>query len=258
MGTQLNARGSQGAVNCSNEWCQTPDPLPLWKRALDLGCLLFMAPALVPVMAFVAIGVRLSSPGHILFRQERIGLRGRPFTLFKFRTMVQCAETKSHQEYLATLIHSDVPMEKLDANDKRVSRFGAMLRASGLDELPQLFNVLRGEMSLVGPRPCIRYEFEQYLPEHRQRLNAVPGLTGLWQVNGKNRTTFPEMVAFDVRYFRTLSLGQDISILFRTFPVVFRQTREALDRKRTRPKSSPPAARPPVSRQPASRPATSV
>jgi lipopolysaccharide/colanic/teichoic acid biosynthesis glycosyltransferase len=258
MGTQLNAHGKQGAVNCSNEWCQSPDPLPLWKRALDLGCLLFMAPALVPVMAFVALGVRLSSPGHILFRQERIGLRGRPFTLFKFRTMVQCAETKSHQEYLATLIHSDVPMEKLDANDKRVSRFGAMLRASGLDELPQLFNVLRGEMSLVGPRPCIRYEFEQYLPEHRQRLNAVPGLTGLWQVNGKNRTTFPEMVAFDVRYFRTLSLGQDISILFRTFPVVFRQTREALDRKRTRPKSNPPVARPPVSRQPERRPATSV
>jgi lipopolysaccharide/colanic/teichoic acid biosynthesis glycosyltransferase len=257
MGTHLHASGRPGTAE-SDEWRQTPNPLPFWKRALDIACLLFLAPALVPVMAFVALGVRLSSPGGILFRQERIGLRGKPFTLFKFRTMEQCAETRSHQEYLATLIHSDVPMEKMDANDKRVSKFGAVLRASGLDELPQIFNILRGEMSLVGPRPCIRYEFEQYLPEHRQRLNAVPGLTGLWQVNGKNRTTFPEMVAFDVRYSNTLSLSQDILILFRTFPVIFRQTREAWDRKRSGPPDRPPVARPPVSRQPERRPATSV
>jgi exopolysaccharide production protein ExoY len=256
MGTHSNAPVRSGSPD-SSEWNQALNPLPLWKRVLDLGCLFFMAPALVPVMAFVAIGIRLTSPGRILFRQERIGLRGKPFTLFKFRTMEQCAETKSHQEYLTTLIHSDVPMEKMDANDKRVSRFGAILRASGLDELPQVFNILRGEMSLVGPRPCIRYEFEQYLPEHRQRLNAVPGLTGLWQVNGKNRTTFPEMVAFDVRYSKTLSPWQDISILFRTFPVVFRQSREAMERKRNGP-GRPPVARPPVSRQPESRPATSV
>jgi lipopolysaccharide/colanic/teichoic acid biosynthesis glycosyltransferase len=257
MGTHLHASGRPGTAEF-DEWRHTPNPLPFWKRALDIACLLFLAPALVPVMAFVAIAVRLSSPGGVLFRQERIGLRGKPFTLFKFRTMEQCAETKSHQEYLSTLIHSDVPMEKMDANDKRVSKFGALLRASGLDELPQVFNILRGEMSLVGPRPCIRYEFEQYLPEHRQRLAAVPGLTGLWQVNGKNRTTFPEMVAFDVRYAKTLSLGQDISILFRTFPVVFRQSRDAWDRKRSGPNSRPPVARPPVSRQPERRPATSL
>ena len=253
----MNAAGRPVPAE-SNEWASTPHPLPFWKRALDIACLLFLAPALVPVMVFIALGVRFSSRGQILFRQERIGLRGQPFTLFKFRTMEQCAETKTHQEYLSTLIHSDVPMEKMDANDKRVSKFGAMLRASGLDELPQVFNILRGEMSLVGPRPCIRYEFEQYLPEHRQRLAAVPGLTGLWQVNGKNRTTFPEMVAFDVRYAKTLSLRQDISILFRTFPVVFRQSREVLERQRSGPKSQTPVARPPVSRQPESRPATTL
>ena len=209
-------------------------------------------------MVFIAIGIRLSSPGRVLFRQERIGLRGKPFILFKFRTMEQCAETRTHQEYLATLIHSDVPMEKMDANDKRVSRIGALLRASGLDELPQVLNVLRGEMSLVGPRPCIRYEFEQYLPEHRERLNAVPGLTGLWQVSGKNRTTFPEMVALDVRYAKNLSLQADLAILLRTFPVIIQQTREALERRRSGPNSRPPAARPPISRQPERRPATTV
>lgn len=252
MGTHLNAQGRSGVKGLDDTGLET-NPLPLWKRVLDIACLVFMAPALIPVMLAIALGIRLSSPGPIFFRQERIGLRGRPFTLFKFRTMEQCAETKSHQEYLATLIHSDVPMAKMDANDKRVSRIGAMLRASGLDELPQIFNILRGEMSLVGPRPCIRYEFEHYSPEHRQRLNAVPGLTGLWQVSGKNRTTFPEMVALDVRYAKNLSLAQDISILFRTFPVVIQQTREAWERKRSGPNPRPPAARPPVSRRPESR-----
>lgn len=257
MGTHFKASNGKKRVS-SDVSRHCLNPLPLWKRALDVVCLLFLAPALVPIMAVVAVAIRLTSPGPVLFRQERIGLRGAPFIIFKFRTMEQCAETKSHQEYLATLIHSDVPMQKLDANDKRVSWIGAMLRASGLDELPQVFNVIRGEMSLVGPRPCIRYEYEQYLPEHRERLNAVPGLTGLWQVSGKNRTTFPEMVALDVRYAKNLSLRGDLGILLRTFPVLIQQVREALDRKRSRPNTRPPAARPPVSRQPAQRPATTV
>ncbi len=256
MGTHLNAQGRPKSG--SDVSLHVTNPLPPWKRALDIACLLFMAPALVPVMLLIAIGIRLSSPGAVLFRQERIGWRGRPFTLFKFRTMKQCADTKAHQEYLATLIHSDLPMEKMDANDQRLSRIGILLRASGLDELPQVFNVLRGEMSLVGPRPCIRYEFEQYLPEHRERLNAVPGLTGLWQVSGKNRTTFPEMVALDVRYANTLSLKHDLAILFRTLPVVLQQTREALDRRRPGPPTRPPATRPPVARQSEGRPATTI
>jgi exopolysaccharide production protein ExoY len=208
--------------------------LPFWKRALDIACLCLAAPALVPLMASIALAIRLSSRGPVLFRQERIGLRGRPFTCFKFRTMRHAAETRSHEAYLQSLIGSNVPMKKLDGEDERVLRIGVLLRASGLDELPQVFNILRGEMSCVGPRPCIRYEYEKYLPEQRARFNAVPGLTGLWQVSGKNNTTFQQMIDFDIRYARNLSLRQDLSILFRTFPVLFQQTCEALHKKRSR------------------------
>ena len=208
--------------------------LPLWKRGLDFACLIFAAPALVGLMAGIALLVRLSSRGPVIFRQERIGLGGKTFNFFKFRTMRHAAETGSHEAYLKNLIGSDVPMRKLDAEDGRVLRIGVWLRASGLDELPQVFNVLRGEMSLVGPRPCIPYEYERYRPEQRERFQAVPGLTGLWQVSGKNETTFQEMIDLDIRYARNLSLRQDVSILFRTFPVLIQQTREALQRKRAR------------------------
>ncbi len=224
---------------------QTSMALPRWKRGLDLICLLAAAPALIPIMTIIAVGIRLSSRGSVLFRQERIGLGGQPFLCYKFRSMKESAETQSHQAYLEKLISSDTPMAKLDAQDQRLSRMGALLRASGLDELPQIFNVLRREMSLVGPRPCIRYEYEKYRPEDRARLNAVPGLTGLWQVSGKNKTTFPEMVAFDIHYARNLSLGQDLRILFRTFPVLIEQTKDAMERKRARQRvaSQPRSAR---------------
>jgi len=145
---------------------------------------------------------------------------------FKFRTMAHSAETRCHETHLDNLINSDAPMKKLDSHDKRVLRIGRLLRATGLDELPQIFNIIKGEMSFVGPRPCIRYEYEKYRPEHRARFNAIPGLTGLWQVSGKNNTTFQEMVNLDVHYFQNLSLWQDITILFRTFRVVFEQTAE--------------------------------
>src|SRR5258705_544377 len=212
--------------------------LPLWKRGLDFACLLLAAPALVPLMAFIALAIRLSSRGPVLFRQERIGLRGRPFVFFKFRTMKHAAETRSHEAYLKSLIGSNVPMKKLDEEDDRVLRVGVLLRASGLDELPQVLNVIRGEMSLVGPRPCIRYEYEKYQPEQRERFEAVPGLTGLWQVGGKNNTTFREMIDLDVRYARNLSLWQELSILFRTFPVLLQQTRQTVRRKRCRPRAA--------------------
>jgi lipopolysaccharide/colanic/teichoic acid biosynthesis glycosyltransferase len=249
MGTHLNAQGRRTAAH-SLATVRRPGALPFWKRTLDLVCLLLVAPALVPIMGLIALAIRLSSPGPVLFRQERIGFRGESFMFFKFRTMRDAAETRSHQQYLEKLITSDAPMEKLDLHDARVSRLGALLRASGLDELPQVFNVLRGEMSLVGPRPCIRYEYEKYRPEDCERLNAIPGLTGLWQVSGKNKTTFPEMVALDVRYAKTLSLWQDITILLRTFPVVIEQTKETWERKRARQHAK--------SRRPESRPATTV
>jgi len=179
-------------------------------------------------MAIIALGVRFSSRGPVLFRQERIGLHGRPFICFKFRTMKTRADTRSHELYFQKLMNSSVPMKKLDERgDARIEGVGGLLRASGLDELPQVLNILRGEMSLVGPRPCIRYEYERFKPEHRARFNAVPGLTGLWQVSGKNNTTFQQMINLDIRYSRELSLRNDIAILLRTFPVLFQHVAEA-------------------------------
>jgi lipopolysaccharide/colanic/teichoic acid biosynthesis glycosyltransferase len=205
---------------------------PLWKRTLDLVCILLAAPLWLPVMFFVGILIKIVSPGPSLFRQERIGCRGKPFTIFKFRTMVVNADTGVHQGHLNRLMDSNAPMKKLDAaGDPRLIPCGLMLRSLGLDELPQIFNVIRGEMSLVGPRPCVPYEYANYTPQHRRRLEAVPGLTGLWQVNGKNRTTFQEMVDFDVSYSQNKSLLLDLKILFRTIPAIISQTKDIQESK---------------------------
>ena len=211
------------------------NPLPLWKRTLDILCLIAALPALLPVMLVIALAIRLSSRGSILFRQERVGLYGRIFVCFKFRTMKEAAGIQPHKAYLETLINSSTPLKKMDADgDERIERVGGLLRASGLDELPQVFNILRGEMSLVGPRPCIGYESDKFKPQHRERFNAVPGLTGLWQVSGKNNTTFQEMIDFDIQYSREFSCSGDVAIIFRTFPVLFKQTAEAMRRKNVR------------------------
>jgi len=142
------------------------------------------------------------------------------------------ADTVVHQGHLQNLMTSDRPMTKLDGVDKRVIPGGRILRCLGLDELPQLLNVLRGEMSLVGPRPCLPYECEQYLPRHRRRFGTLPGLTGLWQVNGKNRTTFEQMINWDIQYVETKSLMLDISIMFRTFPAIARQSYDTVAAKK--------------------------
>lgn len=210
------------------------NPLPWWKRGLDLFCLLALAPALLPVMAAVALIVRLTSRGPILFRQERVGLHGRPFICFKFRTMRVAAETRSHQAHLEDLMKNGKPMEKLDVVDERIIPAGLLLRASGLDELPQVFNIIKGEMSFVGPRPCVPYEYERFKPEHRTRFNAVPGLTGLWQVSGKNNTTFQQMIDMDTAYGQKLSMWRDVGILVRTFPVLFQQVIQMMRKKRAR------------------------
>jgi lipopolysaccharide/colanic/teichoic acid biosynthesis glycosyltransferase len=137
------------------------------------------------------------------------------------------ADTNLHKGHLSTLMQSNRPMVKLDAKgDPRLIRFGLVLRSLGIDEMPQLLNVLRGEMSLVGPRPCIRYEYEQFLPEHKARCNTLPGLTGLWQVNGKNRTTFEQMMNLDLDYVRRKSLWLDLGILIRTIPAIVWQAYE--------------------------------
>jgi len=200
---------------------------PVWKRTLDIGLIILAAPVLLPVMFLVWLVIKCVSPGPALFRQERIGFLGRSFTCFKFRTMVINADTGIHQGHLRGLMCSNVPMKKLDVKgDPRLIPCALVLRSLGLDELPQIFNVLRGEMSLVGPRPCLPYEYENYTPRHRRRFEAVPGLTGLWQVSGKNRTTFEEMINLDVYYARHRGFWLDLKILFKTLPSIVTQTRE--------------------------------
>lgn len=222
--------------------------LPRWKRVLDLAAVALGLPLLVAVGAAVYLGTRGGSPGPLLFRQERIGLRGRPFALLKFRTMHATASAAPHRDHVVDLIRRGAPMEKLDAGaDGRLFRGAWLLRTSGLDELPQLVNVLRGEMSLVGPRPCLPFEFEQLTPDERGRCAVPPGLTGLWQVSGKNGTSFRAMVDLDLRYVRELSLRQDLRIIARTFPTLARQLAAGL-RRRLGPTSSrrPATALPPT------------
>jgi lipopolysaccharide/colanic/teichoic acid biosynthesis glycosyltransferase len=208
--------------------------LPAWKRVLDLALVAVVSPGLVVLGAGVALVVWCGSRGPVLFRQRRVGYQGREFTCYKFRTMQVNADSKSHQEHFRQLMGAEVPMTKLDArSDPRLIPLGARLRASGLDELPQLINVVRGEMSLVGPRPCIPYEYEHYQPWQRRRVDAVPGLTGLWQVSGKNRTTFNEMIRLDIEYSERLSLWLDLKIILKTLPALWQQCRESRALKRT-------------------------
>jgi lipopolysaccharide/colanic/teichoic acid biosynthesis glycosyltransferase len=202
--------------------------IPSWKRIFDVTCIFLGLPFWLPVVILVTLWIKLASPGPILFRQERVGYRGRRFMLFKFRTMKVNVETQSHERHWERLIHANCPMTKLDASgDPRIIPGGHILRATGLDELPQLFNVLRGEMSLVGPRPCTPHEFARYQLWQRERLNAPPGMTGCWQVNGKNKTTFTEMINMDISYTKKMSLWLDLTIMLRTLPAVMAQVLEA-------------------------------
>jgi len=204
-----------------------PSRVPSWKRAFDITCILLSTPFWLPVVIFLTLWIKLASPGPIFFRQERVGFRGKRFMILKFRTMKVNVETQSHELYLEQLIHGNRPMTKLDASgDPRIIPGGRILRAMGLDELPQLFNVFRGEMSLVGPRPCTPHEFARYQVWQQERVNAAPGLTGYWQVNGKNKTTFTEMVNMDIFYTKNMSLWLDLWIMVKTFPAIMAQVIE--------------------------------
>ena len=215
--------------------CEPVSPSDRWKRALDMVCILAALPLLIPLMLLIAILIKTRSSGPILYKQDRVGYRGQRFVCFKFRSMVVGARATVHEGHWNQLISSGLPMEKLDVKgDRRLIPFGRLLRASGLDELPQIFNVLRGEMSLVGPRPCIPYEYERYLPWQRERFDALPGLTGLWQVSGKNRTTFDEMVHLDIQYARNKSLWMDMRILLGTLPAVIDQVQDIVRRNKSR------------------------
>ena len=203
------------------------DRVPTWKRMLDIGCVLFALPAVIPLGLIIGSWIKISSPGPVFFRQIRVGLRGKRFTCLKFRSMRTGADSRVHQDYLKQLMRSNAPMTKMDdKGDSRLIPLGSFLRSTGLDELPQLINVVRGEMSLVGPRPCLPYEYESYLDWQKRRFLTLPGLTGLWQVSGKNRTTFTEMIRLDVAYVENQSLGLDIKIILATLPALFEQVAE--------------------------------
>ena len=201
----------------------TPPGYRVAKRSLDLATSVIGLIVASPILALVAIAVKLESRGPVLFRQERLGLGGRPFTLYKFRSMFSSAEQGRHRDYVRELIRGGaanvVPSDEVwlpIAADPRVTRLGAFLRRSHLDELPQLINIVRGEMSLVGPRPPIPYEVEVYEPWHLRRLSVVPGLTGLWQATAWGRVSFDEGVVLDLAYIDRRSFGLDLRLVGRT------------------------------------------
>ena len=199
------------------------------KRLMDL---IFSAAGLAvisPGLLILGILVKLDSPGPVFFVQERVGLNGRTFRMIKFRSMRADSDPAIHQQFLEQLIQNGENHHELDAdgkpvykivNDPRITRLGRLIRKTSLDELPQLCNVLRGDMSLVGPRPPIQYEVDAYKDWHMKRLYIRPGITGLWQVSGRNRLSFDQMVQLDIAYIEQWSLWTDIKILFRTIPVV--------------------------------------
>jgi lipopolysaccharide/colanic/teichoic acid biosynthesis glycosyltransferase len=192
------------------------------KRAVDVFGSVFAILLFLPLFLVIAALVKLSSPGPVFFRQKRLGQYGQHFSFFKFRTMYVNNDPRIHQEYVARLIAGSRDAGQGSAtyklkNDPRVTPLGRFLRKSSLDELPQFFNVLRNDMSLVGPRPPLPYEYERYQVWHRRRvLEMKPGITGLWQVEGRSRTTFEEMVRIDLRYAGSRSFWMDLKILLLT------------------------------------------
>jgi lipopolysaccharide/colanic/teichoic acid biosynthesis glycosyltransferase len=193
-------------------------------RALDVTIAALALALTLPLMALLSVAICIDSPGSPLFRQRRLGRNRHEFTMHKFRTMRRACDESAHREYVRQLIDGEEQaharadgrdLYKLAADD-RVTRVGRLLRCTSLDELPQFFDVLRGQMSLVGPRPVIPYEAELYPPEYEPRFSVKPGITGLWQVNGRNERTYREMVALDVEWAQTRSLRGYLSILART------------------------------------------
>lgn len=204
---------------------------PVVKRLMDVALATIAFIVALPLMALIAVAIKLDSPGPAIFRQTRVGRWGRDFVIFKFRTMCADADETVHREFAASYINGHTAALGSPSTgghvvykpngDNRITRMGKWLRQTSLDELPNLLNVLQGEMSLVGPRPVVRYEVEQYSKEHLQRLAVLPGMTGLPQVSGRGKLTFKQAVRLDLNYIERRSLGLDLAILVRTIPVVF-------------------------------------
>ena len=196
------------------------------KRLFDLVIASLCLGLLLPLLLIIWLLVRVTTPGPGLFRQTRVGRYGRPFVMFKFRTMYVDSSDDIHRDYVSRLLTEEQPpvggergLYKLEA-DPRVTRIGRLLRHSSLDELPQLLNVVRGEMSLVGPRPALPWETELFAPAQNKRLQVPPGVTGLWQVSGRNTLTMREGLDLDIEYVERQSFLLDLSILIKTVPAV--------------------------------------
>lgn len=230
MSTQLEIRprrvharralvGDRGGVAlASPRWERT-------KRTIDIAIAVVVLVLLAPLLMLAAIAIRLETPGPLLFRQARYGRGRRLFMVYKFRSMYAGVSPEAHRQYIARLAVDEEgvgPGLKKLTRDPRVTRVGSFLRRTSVDELPQLINVLRGEMSIVGPRPALQYELEYYEPEHYARFSVRPGLTGLWQVSGRNEIGFIGMLDLDAEYARSTRPGLDAKILLRTPLAVIR------------------------------------
>jgi lipopolysaccharide/colanic/teichoic acid biosynthesis glycosyltransferase len=214
----VNGYGLQIDPNAAGELLVKSQPW--WKRTVDLTAAAVGLVLLAPLLATVALWIKLVSPGPVFFRQQRIGVGGRPFTMWKFRTIEVSDAAERHSQHVARLMYSGEPAKKLD-HELPIIPFGRVLRRFGIDELPQLFNVLRGEMSLVGPRPDV-IPYGNYPLWQRRRFDVLPGITGLWQVSGKNNTTFTEMIELDIQYVVRRGVWLDLAILLRTIPAVLK------------------------------------
>ncbi len=210
------------------------------KRSFDLTFASLVLIVLAPLNLTMAVLVKLTSSGPVLFKQTRVGLNGKPFTFLKFRSMRQASGTDVHRSFTTEWIYGRTgadsqPSAQINSvrskevgqnthkltNDRRITPFGWLLRSTSLDEMPQFWNVIRGEMSVVGPRPPVPYEVERYTEWHKRRLEVLPGITGLWQVNGRNSLSFDEMVRLDIKYIESWSMAQDVRIVLKTIPAMF-------------------------------------
>ncbi len=207
--------------------------IPLWKRLMDIAGSGLLLAFTAPLFLFTALYIKIVSPGPVFFKQTRIGYKGLPFTLLKFRTMKYDNNQSFHGKHAQNFIKDgDVPMEKLDAQDTRIFVGGRVLRKACVDELPQLWNILCGKMSLVGPRPCIPYEAQEYLRWHTHRFDTMPGLSGLWQVSGKNKLTFKQMIRLDITYCQKITFFGDLLIIFRTPIAILKMVLDSLAAKK--------------------------
>ena len=201
------------------------------KRIMDVAFAALVLILALPLLIITAVAIKLDSTGPVLFRQKRVGRCGRPFRMLKFRSMVNGASPELHKQYVKGLLRDGENRDAVGrsertyklAEDPRVTRVGRVIRRLSIDELPQLFNVLRGDMSLVGPRPDVPYAVEEYEPWQWQRFEVLPGITGLWQVSGRSELSPTEMLRLDVEYVERYSVWLDCILLLRTIPVVLRK-----------------------------------